>query len=752
MPSFRLPRWVLVAVIAVALAVLGQASLSEIEGQPTLGVRAIPIDGQLVISEVHPAGWGWDAGIRPGYIVTAIDRVPIAGSSGSAAIDTAQTIEARSLDGSLVSASVDTAKQKAEQWSATFFPLAVSFVVIGSIVCVLATDLLAALSMLALTTAAAVTLIAGVASAFGSTWWLAAVFVSMEAFGASLLLLFLVFPTNYLRTSWGPRIMAISLGLAGVAAVLYPLAIWLRPDSYGVLRGIGFAVVSANLICASLLALLSLARPSSRNGPTRHAFALVAIGTLAGLLPLALLFFVPLAVGVDAIVPARVAILSLFLLPASVGAAVLSRQFFGITRLVRRGLVALVVWMGLIGIYGIGLAATARWQDGRDPTPGVDPATAILLIVVIAATFWPAQMRLRRTLECWLFRDVYDPQSTLRQLGAELAQLGELDAVARHVLDRLGSTLDLSWASIALDAVSDPIRFRWGVEPDSTPGPVCTIPLVAEGEGIGRIIVGPKRHDVEHMPADLEFLHTVTPLIAVALRNALLVRELKQQVAALEEREHHLAALSGKLLRVQEDERRRLALDLHDEPLQRAILLARQLAATGWRRGAEEIVESLRAICAALRPRVLDDLGLVAGLEELVSRVRASSDLDACLIAATADGMPFGRLEPDLEVALYRVAQESLNNCSKHAEATSVTVGVCREPGRIVLRVADDGRGPGCAASNDGHSCQGLGLVGMRERLQPWQGVVALEPNEPRGSLLSATVSWEEGDRDVVPG
>src|SRR5262249_38741676 len=157
------------------------------------------------------------------------------------------------------------------------------------------------------------------------------------------------------------------------------------------------------------------------------------------------------------------------------------------------------------------------------------------------------------------------------------------------------------------------------------------------------------------------------------------------------ERERDLAALATRLTGTQEEERRRLALELHDEPLQRAILLYRGISAAAehpqsqrWLADVEEIVTSLRATCNGLRPRVLADFGLVAGLEWLVNDARARSEVEIDLTTAIADAAsPDGRLPADLELALYRVAQEALNNCLKHADARRVSLTLWRGGGPI---------------------------------------------------------------------
>jgi signal transduction histidine kinase len=438
------------------------------------------------------------------------------------------------------------------------------------------------------------------------------------------------------------------------------------------------------------------------------------------------------------------------------GVAVLSRQFFGITRLVRRGLVALVVWMSLIGLYVLALIAVAGWQDRRSRTPGLDPATAIVIVVLLAATFWPLQARLRRGLERFLFHDVYDYQATLRRLSTGIPHAGDLDATAAYVLANIGKTLDLSSATITLDAKPHPVRFDWGVPVRSSTDdlgagassfPNRNVPLVVDGVVIGQLLVGTKRHDVEHTAEDLAFVDTLAPLIATTMQNALLVRQLSSQVIILAERQHDLSRLSERLMRVQEDERRRIALDLHDEPLQRAILLARELGeardcqpVARWHHAIEDVVESLRAICVGLRPAVLDDFGLVAGLDSLATRMRADSDLDIRLMVETHDGADFGRLESDLELALYRVAQEALNNCWKHSRASQITVTLARERHRARLRVVDDGQSSSLATPRDASASTCFGLVGMRERLQRWHGVVRFEQRQPYGSMLTAEV------------
>src|SRR6266536_3472020 len=427
---------------------------------------------------------------------------------------------------------------------------------------------------------------------------------------------------------------------------------------------------------------------AGRRADPRHR--LVALGMITGCLPFVFLSLVPHTLGLGMIVPAQLAVLSFVLAPASFAVGILSRQFFGIERIVRRGLVALVVWIPLLGVYVLGLDLLSKQFSTR--------TDAILVaIVVTAGTFDYLQWRARAWVESLLFRDTYVYADAVQRIGREIVSLHGVEAITTHVLEQLGRVLDLSWAVLSFEPAT--AHYTWGSAGDVS-RPLLVEPLIADGVPIGSLSVGPKVQDVELQEQDHALIRTLAPLVATALQSAVRERNLEQQVQLLHRREEELVALSDRLMRVQEDDRHHLALDLHDDPLQRAILLAREMGeephdarSVRWRRDTEEIIASLRAICTGLRPRVLDDLGLEAGLGWLVNNLRARTELDVNLSVGAADGEAFSRLPADLEIALFRVAQEALANCLRHADAGMVSVEVFREGQTLRLLVQDDGVG-----------------------------------------------------------
>jgi signal transduction histidine kinase len=353
---------------------------------------------------------------------------------------------------------------------------------------------------------------------------------------------------------------------------------------------------------------------------------------------------------------------------------------------------------------------------------------------------------LRRRIEKIVFRDVYDYAPTLQRLSTDITRLRDVGVIANHVLTVLSTTLGLEWATIRLDASST--LFTIGEIPpeeDVLHGTVAPLSLVMGDAVIGWLSVGPKRRDPEFQPEDMSLLRTVAAMVGPALENAILVGELNAQLLELERRQGELEALSARLMQIQEDDRALLAAELHDDPLQRAILLARELreCAPGavdigrWQSELDEIIVSLRSIAAGLRPAVLDDFGLEEGLERLLNEVRARSDLSAQFERSSTP--PFGRLEHDLETTLYRVAQEGLANSLKHSGASQIRLSLCRDQRFVRLSIVDDGHGTEetSIGLNGGDH---FGLLGLQERLRPWNGKLTIARAPAGGTVLSAEV------------
>jgi len=217
-----------------------------------------------------------------------------------------------------------------------------------------------------------------------------------------------------------------------------------------------------------------------------------------------------------------------------------------------------------------------------------------------------------------------------------------------------------------------------------------------------------------------------------------------------------LRALSQRLLEVQEDERRRLARDLHDDIGQALTALKIQLESLAQagegapRRRVDECVETtrhtlerVRQLSLNLRPLQLDDLGLVAALRSHLDRQASLGGLAPHFEAA--DAPP--QLAPEIETACFRVAQEAINNVLRHARARNLWLRLFTSGDRLALSVRDDGGGFDPEAARRRAAAGGsLGLAGMEERVAIAGGSIELRSTAGQGTVLLATFPLERAE------
>jgi two-component system sensor histidine kinase UhpB len=236
---------------------------------------------------------------------------------------------------------------------------------------------------------------------------------------------------------------------------------------------------------------------------------------------------------------------------------------------------------------------------------------------------------------------------------------------------------------------------------------------------------------------------------------ARLVDTFNSTLDELERDRAQLRHLAVQVIEAQEGERKRIARELHDDTAQ--VLFAQLLRATALKHSPHEevretagqmelltveAIESVRRLALELRPPALDDLGLREALEALAQRMS-----DTHGIAIDLDLSAFRqRLPSEVELVLYRVAQEALTNVVKHSLASRVTIVVRQQADQIDLTIDDNGKGfdPTMALVRDEEGL-GLGLFGMEERVSLVGGVLAIRQLVPNGTRVAATIPIDPG-------
>lgn len=219
--------------------------------------------------------------------------------------------------------------------------------------------------------------------------------------------------------------------------------------------------------------------------------------------------------------------------------------------------------------------------------------------------------------------------------------------------------------------------------------------------------------------------------------------------ASLRESREQLRELSKRLLTIQEQERVRIAREVHDELGQALTAMKIDLQQIARRNPAlaeplvpvahtiDHIVDLVRRIAGDLRPAILDDLGVSAALEQQLRRLRESSGIRTSLTVSE---------EPELDMltsaTIYRITREALANVIRHAGASQVEVTLGTRGGAVVLEVRDDGRGITHEEISGPHS---LGLLGIRERAELLGGSVAIAGRPGEGTVLTVTLPITKG-------
>jgi len=278
------------------------------------------------------------------------------------------------------------------------------------------------------------------------------------------------------------------------------------------------------------------------------------------------------------------------------------------------------------------------------------------------------------------------------------------------------------------------------------------IPLMTKGATLGSLCLG-TRKPVEFSPEEEDLLKAIGSQIAVAVENARLYAEVQQK-------EQIRGELFSKALNAQEDERKRIARELHDETSQAltAMLFTLDDAAECTKMSevsqrlerlrslAEHTLDGVHKLIFDLRPSMLDHLGLVPAL-----RSYAESRLTEQGVRVVVDEISAPRrLEPEVETAVFRVVQEAINNIARHAAARNVWIQLGFNYPNLTVTVEDDGIGfePSSIHASPG-SLRGLGLMGMRERLEILGGDLEFTSLPGQGTEITITVPLTERNPEI---
>jgi signal transduction histidine kinase len=396
------------------------------------------------------------------------------------------------------------------------------------------------------------------------------------------------------------------------------------------------------------------------------------------------------------------------------------------------------VGVGLVSILGV--AGGVAWYAADATTAHIVPGTPLAVAVLtVAALFLPVRDWLERTADRWVFAEV----------GSDARLIDTFGSAAEHasrseVLDLLVSTarraLRLRWARASTSGLT-PVVAAAGAGAEDVRGPVSRFPLMEGGEELGVLECGPKRGG-PLSAHDRQLLGALGREAALRLRTVNQADELEARLHQIERQAAEIAASRARIVEAQDEERRRIERDIHDGVQQELASLTGKLrlainqvavspdAATATLAAAQDDVRrtlaDVRAIAQGIHPAILDDQGIVRAIGARAKRLPFEVTVESDPTLTTR------RFDRSIEGAAYFVTSEALANIVKHAEATEVTVDITVVGERLVIRVADNGRGLGDDV------VRGSGLTNMADRAAALGGRVAVEANPTGGTTVVA--------------
>ncbi|MBI2287644.1 MAG: GAF domain-containing protein [Chloroflexi bacterium] len=419
-------------------------------------------------------------------------------------------------------------------------------------------------------------------------------------------------------------------------------------------------------------------------------------------------------------------------------------------------------------------------------------ALVAVLALIVAVVFNPLRSLIQRWIDRLFYRETYDYRQILPSFSGKISNVLDLSQLAQSILKPIVKAMHVKKALLLLPEVTSKdfntrfveqasqeepmpklklindspliswlasdgkslrresigtipqLKGLWAVERlalDSLELELCC-PIRSKGNLVGILALGKKQSDSTYSDEEIDLLMAMANEAAIALENARMLDTLKVQQLRVEQ-------LLAQAVLAQEEERKRISADLHDSVAQWLVAAAygaqtcnHVLAGNGNDKVRDELagvegiisksLKELRRVVIGLRPPALDELGLTHALRQSVEDLQA----DGLECTFSQVGVPL-RLPSSIEIAVYRVVQESLNNIRKHAEASRVSLLLRFQEDELQVEISDDGKGFDLSQTLDSAVSVGhIGLLGMKQRAEMLGGDVSIKTGARTGSTI----------------
>jgi signal transduction histidine kinase len=404
--------------------------------------------------------------------------------------------------------------------------------------------------------------------------------------------------------------------------------------------------------------------------------------------------------------------LSTLLIPVSIGFAILHYRLWYIDLVISRSLVYGSLTFAIIGVYIVAVM-------GLSALLGIDNNAIPSLIVtgIIAVFFQPARERLLRAVNQLIFGDRDSPGDALARLGHRMEDTLSPDDVLPTIVMTIRDSLRIPYVGIDLKREGQDTLVAESGEPPEAP---LSFPMTYQGEQVGKLKVASRTRGEAFNRADRKLLETLAQQAGVAVHGVLLTDALRRS--------------REQLVLAQEEERRRLQRDLHDGlgPVLASLSQRLDVASVLIKRDPDTaiallsdlkvqvkaVLSEIRQLVYALRPIILDEVGLLSAIREVAIQNRGLNNLS--ITVKSPENLP--QIPAAVEVVAYRVIIEALTNVQRHARALSCEIRLTIiDRSALEIEIVDDG----CGLPDGYHP--GVGLKSIGERTSELGGAYKIE-------------------------
>jgi len=471
--------------------------------------------------------------------------------------------------------------------------------------------------------------------------------------------------------------------------------------------------------------------------------------------------------------------------------AILRYELLNIKLVARRGLAYLLLITCLSGIYAGAVLLGHQLLPDQPIYTVLLLASGLALLLALLAR--PLRYAIQEWVDRFFYRETYEYRQTLLSFSSKMSNILNLSELADEMLPTISKALRTPQAKLLFEDASsgdfttqftypkvrgksrDELRFSidnpivaqlekeasplhlrqidsipqlkglWQTERekliDSDLELLC--PVKSRGKLIGILTLGSKQANTLYSYEDIELVMRIASQAGIIIENARVLDSLKNQQRQVEQ-------LLAQVVLAQEEERKRISVDLHDSVAQwlvaasyRAQTCSHLLSGDGNDEARSELanmestitksLKELRRVVIGLRPPALDELGLTHALQQSLEDLRTDG-LDCTF---SESGTPL-RLPSSMEIAVYRVVQEALTNIRKHANASKVNLRLQFGEDKLLVDISDNGEGFDPSQTLDSAISVGhMGLLGMKQRAEMLGGDIKIKTDEGKGTTIT---------------